>query len=84
MHSSPYSDIILALIDVTSLYTNISHSKGMESAVKALKSQCNPDPMRPDAEVIGKLIDIVLYNNVFEFDGKYYLQIQGCAMGTVT
>ena len=32
--------------------------------------------------VIGELTDIVLQNNVFEFNDKLYLQKQGTAMGT--
>ena len=48
--------------------------------------QNNPDnytrPEQPTPDVLVKLIDIVLKNNVFEFNNKYYLQIQGTAMGT--
>ena len=48
--------------------------------------QNNPDnytqPEQPIPEVLTELIDIVLKNNVFEFNNNYYLQIQGTAMGT--
>jgi len=60
---------ILASTDVSSLYTNIAH----HGAMKALNSVENPDPRQPPAEVIGEVMDIVLKNNVFEFNGKYYL-----------
>ena len=33
-------------------------------------------------EVLAELTEIVLKNNVFEFNNDYYLQIQGTAMGT--
>lgn len=76
------SEVVLASIDVSSLYTNIPHREGIEACVQALKHQPNPDPLRPAPEVIGELIGLVLKNNVFEFDEKYFLQIQGTAMGT--
>ena len=75
-------DCILASIDVSSLYTNIPHLDGKTAAVQFLSQIEDPDPRQPPSEVIGELIDIVLQNNVFEFDGKFYLQRQGTAMGT--
>ena len=75
-------ECILASIDVSSLYTNIPHDEGKLAAIKALEEQENPDPRQPPPEIIGELIDIVLQNNVFEFNDKAYLQIQGTAMGT--
>ena len=73
----------LASIDVSSLYTNIPH-KGVESALHFLKT--TPDgykyPEQPNPDVLGELMNLVLKHNVFEFDNKYYLQIQGTAMGT--
>ena len=33
-------------------------------------------------DVLVELIEIILKKDVFEFDNKYYLQIQGTAMGT--
>jgi len=75
-------ECILATIDVSSLYTNIPHTEGKHTAMKALNAIENPDPRQPPAEVIGEIIDTVLHNNVFEFNGNYYLQIQGTEMGT--
>ena len=75
---------ILASIDVSSLYTNIPHDDGKQSVLYFLQN--NPDnylrPGQPLPEVLTELIDIVLKNNVFEFNNNYYLQIQGTAMGT--
>ena len=74
----------LASIDVSSLYTNIPHEEGVQSALHFLKS--NPDtykhPEQPNPEILGELMSLVLKHNVFEFDEKFYLQIQGTAMGT--
>ena len=66
------------------MYTNIPHSDGKQSVLYYLQN--NPDnytrPEQPTPDVLVELIDIVLKNNVFEFNNKYYLQIQGTAMGT--
>ena len=75
-------ECILASIDVSSLYTNIPHNEGKRAAMKGQEEQENPDPRQPPPEIIGELIDIVLQNNVFEFNDKAYLQIQDTAMGT--
>jgi hypothetical protein len=77
-------DCFLASIDVSSLYTNIPHSEGVQSVLHFLSS--DPDaykqPEQPIPEVLSELVNIVLKNNVFEFNNRYYLQIQGTAMGT--
>ena len=74
----------LASIDVSSLYTNIPHEEGVQSALHFLKT--NPDtykhPEQPNPEVLSEIMNLVLKHNVFEFDEKFYLQIQGTAMGT--
>ena len=73
----------LVSIDVSSLYTNIPH-EGVQSASHFLKT--NPDtykhPEQPNPEILSELMNLVLKHNVFEFDEKFYLQIQGTAMGT--
>lgn len=69
---------ILFTIDVDSLYTNIVTTEGIQ-AVKDifLKNQIKN---RPDKELL-KLLEINLTKNDFEFDGKFYLQTKGTAMG---
>ncbi len=65
-------------IDIDSLYTNIPIEAGIE-AVKNI-FQKYPDPTRPDEELL-QLLHINLTKNDFEFNGKYFLQIKGTAMG---
>ena len=60
-------------MDVESLYTNIDTKMGLK-AVQTLMNE-NPDPSRPDREII-QLLDISLSKSDFEFDNKYYLQIK--------
>ena len=60
------------------------HSEGVQSLLHFLSG--DPDayrqPEQPIPEVLSELVNIVLKNNVFEFNNRYYLQIQGTAMGT--
>ena len=76
------NDCILVSIDVSSLYTNIPHSDGLEAATIALADHMDQDPIRPPIQVLRELMSIVLKNNIFEFNGEFYLQLQGTAMGT--
>ena len=39
-----------------------------------------PDPQRPDKYIL-RLLEITLRNNDFTFNGEYFLQICGTAMG---
>ena len=75
---------LLASIDVSSLYTNIPHSDGLESIAFYLKNEqlTFKHPEQPEPEIIIELAKLVLENNVFEFNEQHYLQKQGTAMGT--
>ena len=68
----------IATIDVDSLYTNIDNTNGLE-AVKQIFNK-NPDPNRPDKEIL-ELLKINLENNDFEFNSQWYLQTWGTSMG---
>lgn len=71
-------DALLVTIDVDSLYTNIDNQDGME-AVK-IAFQKYQDPSRPDTQIL-ELLKLSLENNDFEFNGNWYLQTFGTAMG---
>ena len=75
-------DCTLVSIDVSSLYTNIPHLDGLEAATNALLDHPDQDPIRLPVQVLRELMSIVLKNNIFEFNGDHYLQLQGTAMGT--
>ena len=71
---------ILVTMDVRSLYTNIKHEDGISALKKSLDRRVNKEP---PTEVITTLITHILTLNNFTFNGKNYLQMKGCAMGTV-
>ena len=72
----------LVTMDVKSLYTNIPHSHGIQTCKEALTRTEKTNPEQPPVEVLTQLLEIVLKNNIFEFNGKAYKQIQGTAMGS--
>lgn len=72
------SEFFFFSMDVESLYTNIPIQAGIACIRKAFEE--HPDPKRPDEELL-KLLHINLTRNDFMFNGKYYLQIKGTAMG---
>lgn len=73
---------ILVSVDVSSLYTNIPHKDGIAACAQALQADIDPDPLRPPTEILVEMLNIVLKNNVIEFNNEFFLQLQGTAMGT--
>lgn len=69
---------ILFTMDVDSLYTNIDIKEGIQAIKNAFSK--HPDKKRPDKELL-QLLEINLTRNDFEFNGEFYLQIKGTAMG---
>ena len=71
---------LLVTMDVRSLYTNISNKDGLI----ALKEASDSRHIREStSELITTLMNHILALNNFTFNGKNYLQIKGCAIGTV-
>ena len=72
----------LVTFDVVSLYTNIAHDIG-EEAVKYWLAKCRDKiDSRFKDEFITEGLNLVLERNVLYFDGKYFIQNTGTAMGT--
>ena len=70
----------LVAIDVVGLYTNIPH-EDIEVSVTHFLSEF-PQLNIPPANVIVDVMNHILKNNTFVFEGKIYKQIHGTAMGT--
>ncbi|XP_045209259.2 uncharacterized protein LOC123561103 [Mercenaria mercenaria] len=73
---------ILASFDVESLYSNIPHVLGLEALQYWLNLYPEEIPKSFDKEFIMEAAKLILLNTTFYFNGKYYRQIKGTAMGT--
>ena len=71
-------DDILVTVDVTGLYTNIDHSEGIQ-AVREILEQYSHDNMKNIFNL--ELLELVLSENIFDFDEKLFWQEIGAAMG---
>ena len=70
-------------LDVTSLYTNISHEHGIEAisySIEAYPNYLADDRFTKDIIIDGLLL--VLKNNYFQFNNTMWHQLIGTAMGT--
>lgn len=71
-------DAILFTMDVDSLYTNIDTREGIQAVKNIFRK--HPDKKRPEKELL-QLLEINLTRNDFEFNGEFFLQTKGTAMG---
>ena len=69
---------ILVTIDVSGLYTNIPQDAGIDACRKLLDQHSND---KDKNAFIIKLLELLLKNNIFQFDEMLYRQIIGTAMG---
>lgn len=75
------SDITMATLDVVSLYPSIP----LEEGIKTVLDFISTDIIFHDLAIPSALepaLRLVLQHNYVEFDGKYYHQVTGTAMGT--
>ena len=70
---------ILCTIDVVGLSPNIPHSEGLTSFRRFLEMR---DNKQVSSDTLIELAEIVLKNNIFEFDEKKFKQVRGTATGT--
>ena len=73
---------LLVTFDVTGLYTNIPHDFGLRAIRFWIEKYPELIPITFTLEFILNLIQFILENNTFHFDGEFYQQIKGTAMGT--
>lgn len=72
--------VYLVTIDVESLYNNIPHTKSL-AAIRHVLLQQNMAQWKFN-KCIFVMLNHILYNNDFQFQGSHYLQVQDVAMGT--
>ena len=73
------SNALIATLDVQALYTNIAHEEGLACTKEQLDKRI--DQQIPTDFLI-KLMNLILYNNIFEFHESYWKQNIGAAMGS--
>ena len=66
-------------MDVKALYPSVPRKEARESAKEALN--CRSNPTIPTNDVL-LMMDLVLDNNNFSFNGKHYIQTEGTAIGS--
>lgn len=71
----------LITADVSSLYTEIPTKTGIAFVRRFLAEQTNFIPTQM-AEIMIQVLILILENNYLQFNGKFYHQINGTAMGT--
>lgn len=67
------------------MYTNIPLDEGNQCALRALRQLTTSKQLVeiPNIPVLSDLLDMVTRNNVFEFDGEFYIQTRGVPMGNI-
>ena len=77
-----FAETTMYSVDISSLYTSISHSLGINAIKFWINKHRKLIPNRFSEEFIIESLIFVLENNYFIFDGQYYKQEDGTAMGT--
>ena len=75
------ANTVLVSMDVTSLYTNIPQEEGIATVCNAYETFHKNSPPIP-THFIREMLELILKENSFKFNGKHYLQTHGTAMGT--
>ncbi|XP_072044562.1 uncharacterized protein [Amphiura filiformis] len=73
--------IILASLDVVSMFTSVPQDQAFRVILEALANLDLFDSIIPDMKYMAELLRLVLYRNSFEFNNEYFLQTSGVPMG---
>ena len=73
---------VLVSFDVESLYSNISHTLGIEAISYWIDKYKHEIPTRFSKDFIIDSLRFILENNTFQFNNEFYRQTKGTAMGT--
>ena len=75
-------DSYLVFFNIENLYSNITHELGLEAINFWLDKHPEDMDKRIDKDFIKRGTQFILENNNFYFNGNYYKQVKGTAMGT--
>ncbi len=73
---------VLLTADIISLYPSIPHAFGLHAIKTMLTEISSLHGLIFNISLIIELLEIILYNNYFSYNGDIYLQLSGTAMGT--
>ncbi len=73
---------VLVTADAVSMYTNIDTKHGLRTLKDWFDLHAKELPQGYPTEMVLKAVELVMSNNVFQFDNTYWLQLCGTAMGT--
>ena len=68
---------ILCTMDIVGLYPNITHGEGLASLRRTMETK---DNKQISSDTLTEFAEVVLKNNIFEFDEKTFKQKHGTAM----
>ena len=78
MKNTPDNSILLTA-DVVALYPSILHESGLNAIKEALENRARKSI--PTSDIL-KMLEFVLKNNYFEFNGNFKQHLSGTAIGT--
>ena len=70
---------ILVTDDIQAAYTNIPHEDGVKVLEEILNERTHQKVL---SGFVARLMELILKNNLFEFNGDLFKQLIGTAMGT--
>ena len=77
------TNALLVIVDVTSLYTNISHEGGIPAVTHFMEEYKHLVPTNcPPPHTVRAILDFILKHNTFNFMDTYIHRILGTFMGT--
>jgi hypothetical protein len=85
LKNPPNNDLLLFNLDVVNMYTNIPQEECINSVLETISkdpAKLHRNKTNYDPKLISQLLALVLHNNFFQFNGKFYQQKHGIAMGT--
>ena len=79
---SGFRNFFMVTADIKSMYTNIPHDQGIDSVIRCIDENRSTMPNHtPHSRVIRMFLHFILKQNYFQFMDKFYLQVEGVAMG---
>ena len=76
------STAVLIVADAVGMYTNIDTNHGIQALKEWLSRHNNELPKGFPTTMVLRAVELVMKNNIFQFDNTFWHQLTGTAMGT--